>query len=187
LSLVGPLRLEIETRFYQAVEISEDHARLVRSLNNRGITVYNNTALISGMNDTAGEIQELTFRLRQAGIEFHHLYIAGLPQQDAYNRDRPVRMRDVIDIATTVRREGSGREIPRYIIHTVLGEVDYGLTSTLETDGNSVWVCLLPYDFAYFQSMSPSFDWPQGTRVDDNGRPSVRVAGLAGTGEFPLV
>lgn len=187
LSLVGPLRLEIETRFYQAVEISEDHARLVRSLNNRGITVYNNTPLISGMNDTAGEIQELTYRLRQAGIEFHHLYIAGLPQQDAYNRDRPVRMRDVIDIATTVRREGSGREIPRYIIHTVLGEVDYGLTSTFETDGNSVWVCLLPYDFAYFQSMSPSFDWPQGTRVDDNGRPSVRVAGLAGTGEFPLV
>jgi len=186
LSLIGPLRLEIETRFYQAVEISEDHARLVRSLNNRGITVYNNTPLISGINDTASEIQELAYRLRQAGIEFHHLYVAGLPQQDTYNRDRPVSMSDLIDIATTVRREGSGREIPRYIIRTVLGEVDYGLTSAFDTDENSVWVCLLPYNLAYFQNMSPSFEWPQGTRVDDEGRPSLRVTGLAGTGEFPL-
>ena len=186
LSLVGPLRLEIETRFYQAGEISEVHSKLVRSLNNRGITVYNNTPLISGLNDTADEIQALGFSLRQAGIEFHHLYVAGLPQQDLHNCDQPIHMHDLIDIATAVRREGSGREIPRYIIRTILGEVDYGLTSTFSVHDNSVRVCLLPYNLAYYKNMLPEFEWPQNIHVDDEGRPTVKVAGLAGTGDFQL-
>jgi L-lysine 2,3-aminomutase len=184
---VNPLRLEIETRFYQAGEITEDHSRLVRSLNNRGITVYNNTPLISGVNDTAEEIQRLASSLRQAGVEFHHLYVAGLPQQDAHNYERPVRMRDLIDIASTVRREGSGREIPRYIITTALGEVDYGLTSAFDIDEKSVWIRLLPYNLAYFQSMSPSFEWPHDIRVDNEGKPALKVLGLAGTGKSPLI
>ncbi|MGI9538074.1 MAG: radical SAM protein [Desulfocapsaceae bacterium] len=187
LSLVGPLRLEIETRFYQAGEITEHHSRVVRDLNNRGITVYNNTPLISGINDTAEEIHGLAFSLRQAGIEFHHLYVAGLPQQDALNYARPVHMRDLIDIASTVRREGSGREIPRYIIRTALGEVDYGLTSAFEHDETSVWVRLLPYNLAYFQSMAPGFEWPHDIRVNNEGVPALQVSGLAGTGECPLI
>lgn len=187
LSLVGPLRLEIETRFYKAGEVSEVHSKLVRSLNNRGITVYNNTPLIGGLNDTADDIQALGFSLRQAGIEFHHLYVAGLPQQDLHNSDQPVHMRDLIDIATAVRREGSGREIPRYIIRTSLGEVDYGLTSSFRIDDNAVWVCLLPYNLAYYKTMVPGFEWPQDIRVDDEGRPSVKVPGLFGSGDFPLV
>ncbi len=187
LSLVGPLRLEIETRFYKAGEIHEGHSKLVRSLNNRGITVYNNTPLISGLNDTADEIQALSFSLRQAGIEFHHLYVAGLPQQDLHNIDHPIHMHDLIDIATTVRREGSGREIPRYIIRTALGEVDYGLTSTFSIDDNSVRICLLPYNLAYYQNMSTEFEWPQDILVDDEGRPSMKITGLVGTGHFPLV
>ncbi|MCP4686443.1 MAG: radical SAM protein, partial [Desulfobacterales bacterium] len=74
-SIGRPLRLEIETRFFRAGEIRDAHDRLVRKLNNRGITVYNNTPLLSGVNDTPDAIHELAFRLRRAGIEFHHLYV----------------------------------------------------------------------------------------------------------------
>jgi hypothetical protein len=95
-------------------------------------------------------------------------------------------MRDLIDIASTVRREGSGREIPRYIISTALGEVDYGLTSAFDIDGKSVWVRLLPYNLAYYQSMSSSFEWPDDIRLDKEGKPALRISGLAGTGKFPL-
>ncbi|MCP3954523.1 MAG: lysine 2,3-aminomutase, partial [Desulfobacterales bacterium] len=59
LSIVGPLRLEIETRFYHAGEISSAHHGVVRALNNRGIAVYNNTPLIAGVNDKAETIQAL--------------------------------------------------------------------------------------------------------------------------------
>jgi len=186
LSIIDPLRLEIETRFYQAGEITEHHSRLARSLSNRGITVYNNTPLISDINNSAEDIQKLAFSLRQAGIEFHHLYVAGLPQQDKYNYDRPVRMRTLIDIATTVRREGSGREIPRYIISTPLGEVDYGLTSAIEIHEKSAWVRLLPYNLAYFQAMCPDFKWPDSVRINNEGVPAIEVLGLTGSGTFPL-
>lgn len=186
LSIVGPQRLEIETRFYTADEVTDEHARLVRKLRNRGITIYNNTPLIAGLNDNSDHIQALAFILRKVGIEFHHLYVAGLPQQNFYNREQPVHMRDVIDIATRVRREGSGREIPRYIIHTPLGEVDYGLTTTLDCEEDFVWAHLQPYKRSYYQSMASGFTWPQGIRVDSEERPSVRVAGLTGTGAFLL-
>jgi lysine 2,3-aminomutase len=186
LSIVGPLRVEIETRFYRADEITDEHARLVRKFNNRGITIYNNTPLITGLNDNADHIQALAFRLRKIGIEFHHLYVAGLPQQDLFNRDQPVHMRDIIDIAARVRREGSGREIPRYIIRTAMGEVDYGLTTSFEHDGDSVWVRLLPYELSYFQDMAPGFAWPKDIRADSKGVPSVRIIGLTGSGDFSL-
>ncbi len=186
LSIVGSQRLEIETRFYQADEVRDEHARLVRKLNNRGITIYNNTPLISGLNDDADLIQALAFALRHAGIEFHHLYVAGLPQQKIYNNEQPVDMRDIIAIATQVRREGSGREIPRYIIRTSLGEVDYGLTTTFDCQEGLVRAKLLPYKLSYYQGIDPDFKWPQDTRVDNSGAPSVRVAGLTGAGKFAL-
>ena len=131
LTPVNPLRLEIETQFLVAAEIRPVHARLVRQLNNRGISVYGNTPLLGGVNDTPAAIHQLSFACRQAGIEFHHLYLAGLPIQNEWNRKQPVALYDVVDIATTVRREGSGREVPRYMIRTVLGEVDFGLSSVV--------------------------------------------------------
>ncbi|MCP4686634.1 MAG: lysine 2,3-aminomutase, partial [Desulfobacterales bacterium] len=186
LSIGRPLRLEIETRFFRAGEIRGAHDRLVRKLNNRGITVYNNTPLLSGVNDTPDAIHELAFRLRRAGIEFHHLYVAGLSLQETFNAEHPIRMSDVIDIATRVRREGSGREIPRYIIRTILGEVDYGLTSAFMEEEGRPRVTLPPYPLAYFRNIHPDFEWPRGVRVDEEGIPSTAVTGLVKTEDFPL-
>jgi lysine 2,3-aminomutase len=186
LSIVGPLRVEIESRFYLADEITDTHHRVVRALNNRGITVYCNTPLITGLNDNPDAIQALSFQLRQAGIEFHHLYVAGLPHQVTHNRSNPVRLCDVIAIATRVRREGSGREIPRYVIRTMLGEVDFGLTSRFALENGSVQVGLLPYRFSYYQAMDRDFEWPSGVDVDAGGVPIVKVPGISATGRFAL-
>ena len=151
LTVVNPLRLEIETQFLAAEEFLPVHARLTRRLNNKGITVYNNTPLLGGVNDTPEAIERLAYACRRAGIEFHHLYVAGLPVQDHWNPQHPVALYDVVDIATRVRREGSGREVPRYIVRTVLGEVDFGLSSTIIGEGEQLSIKLLPYDLAYFR------------------------------------
>jgi len=186
LTMVTPLRLEIETQFLVAEEFQPAHARLARLLNNRGITVYNNTPLLGKINDTPDAIHRLAYRCRKAGVEFHHLYVAGLPIQDQWNRDNPVALYDVVDIATRVRREGSGREVPRYIIRTVLGEVDFGLSSTISGEGENLSVTLLPYDKSYFNAMSPDFVWPDNIREDGDGRPIVPVSGLLKTTGFAL-
>jgi L-lysine 2,3-aminomutase len=186
LTMVNPLRLEIETQFLSADEIQPAHTHLTRLLNNKGITVYNNTPLLGRINDTADAIHRLAYGCRQAGIEYHHLYVAGLPIQNHWNIDNPVALYDVIDIATRVRREGSGREVPRYMIRTVLGEVDFGLSSTFVGKGETLAVKLMPYGLSYFQAMSPDFTWPEGVSVDADGKPIVPVAGLVKTTDFAL-
>jgi len=186
LTMVNPLRLEIETQFLVADEFQPAHTRLVRLLNNKGITVYNNTPLLGRINDTPDAIHRLAYGCRKAGIEFHHLYVAGLPIQDHWNAKKPVALYDVVDIATKVRRDGSGREVPRYIIRTVLGEVDFGLSSTFIGEGEKLSIKLQPYDFAYFKALSPNFTWPAGIKADVDGKPVVSVAGLLKTTAFAL-
>ncbi len=185
-TIVNPLRLEIETQFLVADEFKQEHSRLVRLLNNRGITVYNNTPLLGGINDTPAAVCGISYGCRKAGIEFHHLYVAGLPVQEYWNINHTVALYEVVDIATMVRREGSGREIPRYIIRTVLGEVDFGLSSAFLGEGENLLVKLLPYEFTYFRAMSARFSWPAGIKEDADGKPVVPVIGLDKTGSFPL-
>jgi len=186
LTMVNPLRLEIETQFLIADELQPEHTRLARRLNNKGITVYCNTPLLGRINDTPEAIHQLAYACRRAGIEFHHLYVAGMPVQERWNPENPVTLYDVIDIATRVRREGSGREVPRYIIRTVLGEVDFGLSSTILGRDGDLSVKLLPYDLSYFTAMQPGFTWPADVSEDVDGKPVVPVAGLLKTTAFAL-
>ncbi|MCA1746582.1 MAG: hypothetical protein LC655_02720, partial [Bacteroidales bacterium] len=186
LTLVNPKRLEIETHFLVAEEFTEEHGRLARLLRNNGITVYNNTPLLGRINDTPETIHLLAYNCREAGIEFHHLYVAGLDVQNRWNSENPVALYDVIDIATRVRRDGSGREVPRYIVRTVLGEVDFGMSSTIIGDGDDLSLKLLPYDLDYFKGMSADFEWPEGVREDSDGKPVVPVSGLLKTTDFAL-
>lgn len=186
LTIVNPLRLEIETQFLLAEEITEEHERLARQLRYRGITVYNNTPLLGSINDTAEAIHELAYRCRRAGIEFHHLYLTGSPLQRKWNSDNPVNLYDVVDIATKVRCEGSGREIPRYIVKTRLGEVDFGLTSSIHSDNNILQVKLKPFDINYFRSLAEDFQWPEDVVVDEDGCPVIPLSGLVKTTSHPL-
>ncbi|MBF0259522.1 MAG: radical SAM protein [Desulfamplus sp.] len=185
LSVVNPLRIEIETWFALADEITDLHARVVRRLNNRGVTVYCNTALLGGVNDCDEKIHALAYSARKAGIEFHHLYVAGLPIQHKWNIEHPVDSYDVVDIATKVRREGSGREIPRYIVATPLGEVDYGLTSSFVHDNGDLKIKLGCYDLAYYKALDRDFVLPEGVSMDD-GHPVITLKGFIKTAGFPI-
>ena len=183
-TVVRPLRLEIETVFLHASQVGPVHRELAEKLRSKGITVYCNTPLLGEVNDSASEISRLAFRLREAGIEFHHVYVAGLPSQQEWNRTHPVDVSTVINIGSVVRKDGSGREIPRYIIRTLLGEVDFGLTSKLYRENGRFSVRLSPYDLNYYRQMAPEFQWPEGVDTDADGAPVVPVEGLADSGNF---
>ena len=184
LTVANPLRLEIETQFLHSCEIKPVHEELVKDLHNKGITVYNNTPLLGNINDNAEEIHRLAFNCRQIGLEFHQLYVAGLPLQKEWNQKHPVDISTVIDIATRVRKDGSGREIPRYILLTELGEVDFGLTSKLSEENGKMALKLLPYGLDYFKAMDPAYDWPPQVRIDTDGKPILPIDGLVDTAGF---
>ena len=184
LTVADPVRLEIETQFLHSNEIRPVHEKLVRTLNNRGITVYSNTPLLATINDTADRIHSLAFGLRHIGIEFHHIYVAGGPLQKAWSVKHPVDLQDVIDIATRIRRDGSGREIPRYVVSTELGDVDFGLTSKISVDKGQMQLTLLPYTFDYYKRMDSEFALPEDAAIDEDGHPVVPLSGLINTTDF---
>ncbi|MBN2122768.1 MAG: radical SAM protein [Deltaproteobacteria bacterium] len=184
LTVVNPLRLEIETEFLHSSEIGTAQADLFNALHRKGITVYANSPILGTINDAPDEINRIAYKVREIGMEYHHVYVTGHPLQEAWNASHPVDVADVVDIGTRVRRNGSGREIPRYIHVTELGEVDFGLTSRLLREDGSLRLKLLPYDLDYFRGMDPDFAWPEGVTTDDRGRPIVPVSGLRDTTGF---
>jgi len=182
---INPLRLEIETWFILPDEITPEHEKLARRLRNRGITVYCNVPLLGGVNDSDTTIHNLAHRLRKTGIEFHHVYVAGLPIQNSWNNDFPIDSYDVTDIATMVRREGSGREIPGYIIRTDLGEVDYGLSSSFRHGTGGCKIKLDCYDKGYYREMNPSYSFAPELEWEDE-KPVIEVQGLVKTNNFRI-
>ena len=186
LTVANPLRVEIESWFFAAGEVTEQHAVVTRRLAERGVSVYANTPLLGGFNDSPDEIGELTYAYRRAGIEFHHLYVAGHPLQREWNGSRPVDMYDVVDIASRIRREGSGREGPRYILQTPLGEVYYGLTSSFIHTEEGIRVRLDSYDLPYYREMDPDYRLPEGVEIDADGKPVIAISGLTSSTGFRI-
>lgn len=186
LTIANPLRIDIEAWVLHSSEFSDEHQAVTEALYRKGITVYFNIPLITAVNDTEEEIQAIAFQSRKFGMQCHHVYVSGLGIQKAMNKDLPVDMADVIDIATRVRRNGSGREIPAYILLTDIGEADYGLSSRFHVDDTGVSAELLPYSLDYFTAMDPAFTWPESITTAENGIPVTQVPGLKQTVPFPI-
>lgn len=126
-SIADPMRIEMETWFLLPEEIGDLHGKIAKKLIQNGVNIYANVPLIRGVNDEPKTLETLAHKLRDAAIEFHHVYVAGLEIQEKFNAGRPVDAQRVIDIASRIRKECSGREIPLYMVKTPLGEVDFGL------------------------------------------------------------
>lgn len=191
-SLGDPLKIEIETWWLLPRDLLPDHGRLAGQLNGRGIQTYANLALVSGVNDDPAVVCEMAHGFREAGMDFHHCYVAGLFVQDRYNGAHPIQTDQVLAIASHVRKSCSGREIPLYIIQTPLGEVDFGLTSTLirhsagDPEKEKWFLQLSPYDVPYFTAMDPGFDLAKTGARDVDGILEVPLKGVVRSGDFPL-
>lgn len=192
-SIGNPLKIEIETWWLLPRDLLSEHGRLAGQLSSKGVQTYANLALVSGINDDPGVICEMAQGLRDAGIDFHHCYVAGLCVQNRFNGAHPIETDQVLAIASHVRKACSGREIPLYMIQTPLGEVDFGLTSKLvrggpeKTKKNERWFLqLAPYDVPYFTAFAPDFDLAKTGARKVDGNLLVPMAGLVRSGNFPL-
>jgi KamA family protein len=178
--VTNPLRIELEVLFLHASELMSHHARTVRHLRQRGVTVYANIPLLPFINDSGEEMLSLSAGCRSMGIEVHHLILAGMPLQTEWNQEHPVHLGQVIDLASHLRENGSGRELPAYIIRTSLGEVDFGLCCevTGAPDSTGAMVRLLTHTLEDYRAMDPGFTPPPDVSFDNNGYPVVPVPGL---------
>ncbi|NOX34125.1 MAG: radical SAM protein [Deltaproteobacteria bacterium] len=130
-SIGSPVRIEIETWFCHPDEIQGIHGKIAGRFVEKGVNIYANVPIIEGLNDDPKTMVKLANRLRQEKIEFHQIYVSGLEIQEKFNGAYPADPQKVIDIASQVRKDCSGRQIPLYIVQTSLGEVDFGLNCFL--------------------------------------------------------
>jgi L-lysine 2,3-aminomutase len=199
-SIGDPLKIEIETWWLLPQDLLPEHGRLVGQLVCQGVQTYANLPLISGINDDPATVCEMAQKIREAGMEFHHCYVAGLGVQNRFNRARPITTDQVLAIASHVRKTCSGREIPLYMIQTPLGEVDFGLTSALvrqsdifqenatelKNELEKWFLQLSPYDVSYFTAMGHGFDLAKTGARELDGSVWVPLQGLVRLGNFPL-
>ena len=186
LNIVNSKRLEIETQFLHSSEFKPIHSKLNETLARNGITVYNNTPLLAFINDNDEEMLNISFKCREYGLEFHHLYIAGLHIQDYWSEHYNIDIFDITNIASILRRFGSGREVPRYIIKTILGEVDFGLIKHLfYLKDDTVYINLLPYNLEYYKKLDNNFVLPANAIVEQEII-SVPVQGVSLTAKVAV-
>jgi KamA family protein len=180
LDVADPVRFELETLVLSADQLNDSHRRVVELLHQRGVTVYLNSCILPNVNDNPLAMRKLASKCRQYGFEFHHLYVAGAQLQRHWNAGRPVDIDTIVGLATELRRAGSGREIPRLMISTELGEVDFGPGCRIRPGATPdvVEITMWPYTLDYFRSLDPSFNWPDGVR-EEAGCPVVRMPGLS--------
>jgi L-lysine 2,3-aminomutase len=180
LTVVHPTRLELETCILHSSEITPEHARVVRSLRQRGVTVYCDIPLLRFVNDGDGELTSLTDACRRIGIEVHNLYLAGHPIQADWSLEHPVYASQIVDLATRLRTSCSGRQLPFLVIRTALGEVDFGLTGIVVGEDDEGWakVKLLAYPVDARREIAPGIPVPDAVEIDPDGHPIVTVPGL---------
>ncbi|MCG8632308.1 MAG: radical SAM protein [Desulfobacterales bacterium] len=184
-SVTRPLRVEIETWWLDAGQVTRAHKSLGRRFLSAGIPVYANLALVSGLNDDPGRVAGLAHTLREAGMDFHHVYVAGLSLQNQLNGPCPINTDRILAIASHVRKVCSGREIPLYMIWTGLGEMDFGLTGIPVRTGRDKQphVLVRACDRAYLEDVAPGVVSGNVVKEAGHGKtgklyPCVPVSGL---------
>jgi L-lysine 2,3-aminomutase len=125
-SIGNPFRVEVEVWFLLPEDIGPRHGEIAKKLIHKGVNIYANVPLIQGVNDSPGTVVALAHGLRRAAVEFHHLYVSGLDIQEKFTP--PLNPQRIMDIASEVRKECSGREIPLYVRRTLSGEKDFGIS-----------------------------------------------------------
>ncbi len=68
----------------------------------------------------------------------------------------------------------------------LLGEVDYGLTSSFVHDNGQVKIKVGCYDLSYYKGLDKDFMLPDGIVADDDGFPVVPMQGFIKTENFPI-
>lgn len=180
LSVVRPTRLEVETMVVCADELGDAVAGAVRSLRRQGITAYANVALLRMVNDTPQEMMALATACRRVGLELHHAVVAGLPVQVSWNAERPISLREVVAIASFLRANGSGRELPTFVVATPIGELDVGLGLRARgvADDGTTRIVATAFDREQVRQAWTSGAIPPDLAFDPEGAPILPVAGL---------
>jgi lysine 2,3-aminomutase len=175
---VGSKLLDVLRRFSEHVEIGlhTNHAielfpevvEALQRLRRTGITIYNHTVLLRGVNDTLPELVDLCRRLRALSIETHYLFHC-VPMIGM--RHHRTSLRRGLELARQLANSGeiSGRSRPVFALLTAVGKVVPYESTILAREGTRI---LLQTEFTAHERMqlNPMWRVPENAIVGDDGR-----------------
>ncbi|MCB9558230.1 MAG: radical SAM protein [Deltaproteobacteria bacterium] len=165
--------LEIACHINHPDEISAPTVERIVALRHAGLSLYNQTVLLRGINCDASILLALFRRLRSYGVESYYLFFAG--PVAGMDHQRP-RIDEALAIKAELRRQATGRLNPRFIVTTRIGKVELGVDGRIverEADGRHLWI-KTPYALAELQAVDPAFRLPDDCYLADDGAIVVR-------------
>lgn len=162
-----PFRIEVATHINHAAELFPEVEDAYRRILDTVRVVYNQSVLLSGVNDTLDELVELCDLMRALGIENHYLFqcvpIGGM------NTLRTT-LAESIELARQLAACGriSGRAKPQFALMTPVGKITLYEGAVLAREGHR-YLLNSGYSYDERRAWNPHWQLPPQVEVGDDG------------------
>ena len=162
-----PFRIEVATQVNHAVELFPETVGAFERILKAVGTVYNQTVLLSGVNDTLDELCDLCRALRDVGIENHYLFhcvpIAGMSSLR-------VSLERTLELVRRLSSCGRipGRSKPQLCLMTDVGKITLYEGTILKHEGGR-YLLQSHYDYEERKRWNPGWILPPSAEVDSQG------------------
>ena len=163
----GDLRIELGTHVNHATELFPEVKEAYQKLRAHGLTIYNQSVLLKGVNDTPEQLVELFDELRYVGIETHYLFHC-IPMRGMNHHRTSLEKGLRLIREVTSCGDISGRCKPMFTAMTDLGKITLYDGVILKRDGNRV-LLQSHYSFEDRVRWNPMWKLPESASVGKDG------------------
>ncbi len=162
-----PFRIEMATQINHAVELFPEVREAYQSIREHVELIYNQTVLLSGINDNVEDLIELCDRLRYLGIENHYLFHC-VPLKGAADMRVPIDRS--LDLVRQLSTSGyiSGRGKPLFALMTDVGKITLYEGTILDRKDKKL-LLQTHYSYSDRKQWNPYWELPPTAEVDKNG------------------
>ncbi len=165
------LRIELGTHINHAAELFLEVKAAYQRLKDNGLTIYNQSVLLKGVNDTPRELADLFDELRYLGIEAHYLFHC-IPMRGMNHHRTTVEKGLSLIRSLTSSGVISGRCKPMFTAMTDLGKITLYDGVVIRREDKRI---LLQSQYSYEErkKWNPLWELPSSASVDKKGNMQV--------------
>jgi lysine 2,3-aminomutase len=132
--------IEVSPHFDHPAEFTPETEVKLRKFNEAGIRLYVQTILLKGVNDDPETFRGLAEKIRDNGMEWHHLYHCVPVEGNLHLRTSIEKGFDLVESLEN-HDEVTGRHTPkRYTLPSIIGKVYLDRSRLVEREGEYLWI-----------------------------------------------
>jgi lysine 2,3-aminomutase len=161
------IQTEIALHINHPAELFPEVEDAIAKIREAGITLYDQTVLLKGLNDDLDTLVELFDRLRYLGVESHYLFHC-IPMKGMTHHRTSIE--EGLKLANQLIASGydSGRSKPKFTLLTDIGKITLLEGTILKREKNRVLIQSY-YRYEDRKKWNPTWKMPDSVVVDENG------------------